>query len=266
MLFSRCKFCGYEDVSSFLIVTKKRSSEYFRCGCCKAISLSEKDFLSSSQQLQRYNHHHNTLEDLGYAQFLGAFLLNTFGSLPSFQLSGILDYGSGPNPAMVQLLKLISERQRQEKSFEKKLVWQEIQCLDSCVEQLAQVLPALPDKDAIGGWDPFFAPDGKRGKVPLVLCLEVAEHFEQPWDGFAGLADCCCAGGFVAVGTLPIPDEMVIPEDFKKWWYKDDRTHVSFYTEKAMEACGKTCGLEYLGKASPRIFLFKKQEDASFKV
>ena len=265
MLFSRCKFCGREDISSFLIVTRKRSCEYFRCSFCNAISLSDKDFLSRSQQLQRYSHHNNTLEDLGYAKFLGEFLLNTFAALPPFQLSGILDYRSGPNPALIQLLELVSKRQRQEKTVEKSVLWQEIQSLESCVEYLAQMLPVLPEKAFIGGWDPFFAPDGKKGLVPLVLCLEVAEHFEQPWEGFAGLADCCCTGGFVAVGTLPIPDEMVTTEDFKKWWYKDDRTHVSFYTERAIEACGKTCGLEYLGKASSRIFLFKKQEDAPFK-
>lgn len=100
------------------------------------------------------------------------------------------------------------------------------------------------------------------GTSSLVLCLEVAEHFEEPQEGFNGLAACCAEGGYVAVGTLPIPDSMNIPEGFKGWWYKDDLTHVSFYTEKAMTACGSASGLEYLGKASPRIFLFRKQGDA----
>lgn len=100
------------------------------------------------------------------------------------------------------------------------------------------------------------------GTSSLVLCLEVAEHFEEPLAGFHNLAACCAEGGYVAVGTLPIPDSMNIPEGFKGWWYKDDLTHVSFYTEKAMTACGAASGLEYLGKASPRIFLFRKQGDA----
>ena len=265
MLFSPCKFCGCDNVFSFLITRKKRSIEYFRCDNCKAISLSDKEFLSISQQLHRYSQHNNFLTDLGYAQFLGDFLLNTFTFLPNFTLSRILDYGSGPNPALVELLGLVSQQQRSGKSTWVDCEFNEISSLDSYVDYLAHKLPFLPSKNDIGGWDPFFAPDGIKVQVPLVLCLEVAEHFEKPWDGFAGLAECCCVGGYVAVGTLQIPDTMVTTEDFNKWWYKDDRTHVSFYTEKAMEACGKKCGLQYLGKASPRIFMFKKLEDAPTK-
>ena len=265
MLFSQCKFCGHEEVDSFWIVTKNRSCEYFRCKYCGAISLSDKCFLSPAQQHERYKYHNNTLEDLGYTRFLGEFLLKTFSFLPSFSISGILDYGSGPNPALMQLLGLIAKYQRENKSYKIESSFTQCESLESCVEYLAFSLPPIPHQDDIFGWDPFFASDGEKKQVPLVLCLEVAEHFEQPWKGFAGLADCCCAGGFVAVGTLPIPDEMTTTDDFKKWWYKDDRTHVSFYTEKAMEACGKNCGLEYLGKASPRIFIFKKGEDALLK-
>lgn len=265
MLFSRCKFCGCDNVFSFLITRKKRNIEYFRCDNCKAISLSNKEFLPITQQLQRYSQHNNFLTDLGYVQFLGDFLLNTFTFLPKFALSGILDYGSGPNPAMVELLGLVSQQQRSGKFSREDCELKEISSLNSYVEYLAYKLPILPYKNDIRGWDPFFAPDSKKILVPLVLCLEVAEHFEQPWESFAGLAECCCAGGFVAMGTLPIPETMVTTEDFKKWWYKDDRTHVSFYTEKAIEACGKKCGLQYLGKASPRIFMFKKVEDAPLK-
>ena len=254
MLFSQCKFCGHEEVDSFWIVTKNRSSEYFRCIYCGAISLSDKCFLSPAQQHERYKYHNNTLEDLGYTRFLGEFLLKTFSFLPSFSISGILDYGSGPNPALMQLLGLIAKYQRENKSYKIESSFTQCESLESCVEYLAFSLPPIPHQDDIFGWDPFFASDGEKKQVPLVLCLEVAEHFEQP-----------CAGGFVAVGTLPIPDEMTTTDDFKKWWYKDDRTHVSFYTEKAMEACGKNCGLEYLGKASPRIFIFKKGEDALLK-
>ena len=84
MIFSRCKFCGHEEASSFLVVTKKRSSEYFRCKYCGAISLSDKCFLSPAQQHERYKQHNNALEDLGYTRFLGEFLLKTFSFLPSF--------------------------------------------------------------------------------------------------------------------------------------------------------------------------------------
>jgi pseudouridine kinase len=262
MLFSQCKFCGTDTVFPFSVVTKKHTIEYLRCNFCDAISLSDKYFLSTAQQHERYKHHNNFLENLGYTQFLGDYLLKTFSFLPPFSVSAILDYGSGPNPALIQLLGLVFEKQGEGNGAKIEASFRQCQNLESCVTYLSALLPRLPKKECLFGWDPFFAPHSQKKQVPLVLCLEVAEHFEQPWDGFAGLADCCCVGGFVAVGTLPLPDSMIIPDDFKKWWYKDDRTHVSFYTEKAMVACGNSCGLKYLGKASPRIFIFQKQEDA----
>lgn len=265
MIFLGCKFCGHKDVLPFPIATKRRTAVYFRCKNCGAISLSDKEYLSKAEQLSRYRQHNNDLVDLGYAKFLGDFLLSVFSFLPSFSPAGILDYGSGPNPALVQLMRLVSKKQG-EAGGSMGAAYDRIDSLDSYAGYLARTLPPLPGDHGIYGWDPFFAPHKGEEKAPLVLCLEVAEHFENPAEGFAGLAGRCLPGGFVAVGTLPIPDTMATAEDFKKWWYKDDRTHVSFYTEKAMAACGKSCGLEYRGKASPRVFVFKKPGDAQSSV
>lgn len=269
MPFFRCKFCGENALLSFPIVTKKKSLEYFMCRKCDAISLSDKCFLSQEQQRDRYAHHHNFLDDLGYAVFLATFLRDAFSFLPSFPVEGVFDYGSGPNPALVQLLRMVSSRQRGggmrgKAGAANRVDFRQACSLSQLVDLLAECLPPLPEPNLICGWDPFFAPEEKMGKgtASLVLCLEVAEHFEEPQEGFDGLAACCAEGGYVAVGTLPIPDSMEIPEGFKGWWYKEDLTHVSFYTEKAMTACGSASGLEYLGKASPRIFMFRKHGDA----
>lgn len=269
MPFFRCKFCGENDLLSFPIVTKKKSLEYFMCRKCDAISLSDRYFLSQEQQRDRYAHHYNFLEDLGYAVFLATFLRDCFSFLPAFPVEGIFDYGSGPNPALIQLMKRVSSRQRSggergKIELSDSMAFQQVASLEQLVDLLAVNLPPLPEPDFILGWDPFFSPVKSLAgrKASLVLCLEVAEHFEEPREGFDGLAACCTKGGYVAVGTLPVPDSMKIPEGFKGWWYKDDLTHVSFYTEKAMAACGSASGLEYLGKASPRIFMFRKQGDA----
>lgn len=269
MPFSRCKFCGKKAALPFPLVMRKKTLEYFQCENCGAISLLNKYFLSHEQQKERYAHHHNFLEDFGYAIFLAAFLRDCFSFLPNYFPELVLDYGCGPNPALVQLVQKVSARQRS--GGEGGRIWlsgsidfQKVASLEQLVDLLAVNLPPLPDPDFILGWDPFFSPEKSLSgrTASLVLCLEVAEHFEEPHEGFNGLADCCAEGGYVAVGTLPIPDSMKIPSGFKGWWYKDDMTHVSFYTEKAMAACGAVCGLEYLGKASPRIFMFRKHGDA----
>lgn len=226
-----------------------------------AISLSDKEYLSLSQQLARYRQHNNNLSDFGYAHFLTSFVYHTFSFLPSFTPTSILDYGSGPNPALIELLHLVLKRQQDRSFFAREINFEEIDSVEKCIDFLAFFLSHLPAQDLVYGWDPFFSPKGKRGPAALVLCLEVAEHFENPWEGFSGLAQSCAIDGYVAIGTLPIPDSIASNEDFKGWWYKDDKTHVSFYTEKAMVECGKTCGLHYMGKASPRIFIFKKLGD-----
>lgn len=259
MLFRRCKFCGANEGFIFPLRTKKINLEYYRCGICGGISLSEKNYLSIEEQIARYKLHQNKLEDLGYTRFLCEFIVKTFSFLPNYDRGIILDYGSGPTPSLIRLLHLVSKKQETRCDFDKK-----IDSIGDYVTYLSNTLPVLPSTNSIIGWDPFFASDTilEQGMASLVLCLEVAEHFENPLQGFTGLANACSVGGYVAVGTLPMPDDMSIPEGFKGWWYKDDKTHVSFYTEKAMISCGKMCGLKYLGKASPRIFIFQKLEDA----
>jgi len=262
MAFSRCKFCGDSGVFPFPVVSKKGVTEYFRCKECMAISLSDKEHLPLSQQLARYRQHNNNLNDFGYAHFLTSFVYHTFSFLAPFAPSSILDYGCGPNPALIDLLHLVLKRQQDHGSFTKSTDFNGIDSVEKCIDFLAFFLSYLPKQELIYGWDPFFSPNGKKEPANLVLCLEVAEHFENPWEGFSGLAQSCTVDGYVAIGTLPIPDSIVSNMDFKGWWYKDDKTHVSFYTEKAMVECGKTCGLRYMGKASPRIFIFKKLGDA----
>ena len=62
----------------------------------------------------------------------------------------------------------------------------------------------LPDDTEIRGWDSLFAPEAEffAGGADLVLCLEVAEHFENPAEGFAGLSRACKRGGVLAVRML----------------------------------------------------------------
>jgi hypothetical protein len=59
------------------------------------------------------------------------------------------------------------------------------------------------------------------------------------------------------------------PEAFESWWYKDDPTHVSLYSKKALvyaaesvknaaaESAGEGTGLVFEKELSERIFLFR---------
>ncbi len=257
MQFRTCVFCESVSVRRFDLKTKRTLRGFSYCADCGGIAVLPEYFLPLQEQRERYLKHRNSLADSGYKRFLCSFLeaVFAFNGGVCVHAASILDYGSGPEPALVQLLR-------------------ESAAGGAGVRPAA--LPFLEQTRVVTGWDPFFAPDlpetdravaaaVSSSAMPeatdgfdLVTCLEVAEHFEQPQRGFAGIASRCKPGGYAAIGTLPIPADFPIPDGFSSWWYKDDRTHVSFYTEKAIAACGARAGLLYEGMASPRVFMFKK--------
>ncbi len=212
-----CLFCGYGETARVCV----RSRAFFRCASCGGVFLSPEERLDRKAQRERYLFHRNDPDDAGYRTFLTNFASAVLSALPRRPRT-VFDYGSGPVPA------------------------------------LAGVLDGL-----LGGgtdircWDPFFAPGTVffPGGAELVTCLEVAEHFESPAEGFAGLCRACRPGGAVAVGTLTVPER---EKDFERWWYKEDRTHVSFYSGKALDICGLRAGLGCARVLSGRIFLFTK--------
>ena len=94
-----------------------------------------------------------------------------------------------------------------------------------------------------------------KGKRDLVTCLEVVEHFENPIEHMKNLASFCKDGGFVAIGTELIPTN----SDFSRWWYIQDSTHVSLYSEDALIQCCNEANLEFVVKLTKRSFLFRKK-------
>ncbi len=207
-----CPICKLPSQDSWH--DKKR--EYFRCEKCESIFVNPEDFLSQENQIKRYQLHKNTLEDCGYRQFIETFAKNSLLYTKEMQKEPhtIIDYGSGPEPALMHVLEEFKKTDLLEHSV------------------------------TIKGWDPYFNNNQtlEKNYADLVLCLEVAEHFENPLEGFAGLSNCCKSGGIVVVNTMLAKNNW---DEFKKWWYKEDSTHVSFYSTKGLEICGEKVGLKY---------------------
>jgi hypothetical protein len=82
-------------------------------------------------------------------------------------------------------------------------------------------------------YDKHFAPSplALERRYAFVACTETAEHFARPAEEFERLAGLLEPGGWLAVLTkLRVPDE-----DFARWHYRQDPTHVSFYAERTLE-------------------------------
>ena len=218
-----CPFCGNTELCELDFTRAKKSGagcrRFMHCaGGCGGFFVPARYFLPPEAQKARYLLHDNNLFDPGYRSFLKKFAdtaIERGSALLGRSPRTIFDYGCG-NGALIALLKTYKQT------------------------------ALLPLQTELRGWDPFFAPDTPffESGADMVLCLEVAEHFESPHKGFAGLARACKAGGVLALHTLFAPAGV---EDFKRWWYKEDPTHVSFYTQKALRLCAERAGFTYCG-------------------
>lgn len=98
------------------------------------------------------------------------------------------------------------------------------------------------------GYDPIYFPNQELLTVSYnyITCCEVVEHFYNPKLEFQKLVQLLLPEGKLYLKTNLYKDTI----DFKSWWYKNDPTHVIFYTEKSMEFIKHTFGFS-------RVKIFK---------
>jgi cyclopropane fatty-acyl-phospholipid synthase-like methyltransferase len=89
------------------------------------------------------------------------------------------------------------------------------------------------DGHAISLYDPFFYPDTEvlEQQYDLVYAVEVIEHFFEPSQEFAHLKELLKPGAALAVMTFFYSSDI----DFESWVYRNDPTHVCFYSEQTMQ-------------------------------
>ncbi len=214
-----CDFC----LSSSVEALRVRDVLYHRCPLCGGIARDPLNCLTPEEERARYLLHRNTLENTGYRTWLESFLSDVLKatdgvlSLGEAPIRSVLDWGSGPNPSFVELVR--------EQGFQ------------------------------VRGWDPFFAPKDLplSEEADLVTAIEVVEHFREPRLEFSRAARAVARGGWLALGTHTVPDR-----DFATWWYKEDPTHVAFWTERAFTCLAEANRLRYCGTIGPNRFLFSK--------
>ncbi len=82
-------------------------------------------------------------------------------------------------------------------------------------------------------YDPFFIPDTAplQEKYDFIVCCEVIEHFHHPLKEFKLLHSLLKPNGKLFCMT----DIYSKTIDFSTWYYKNDPTHVIFYTERSLQ-------------------------------
>ncbi len=82
-------------------------------------------------------------------------------------------------------------------------------------------------------YDPFFQDNGSllEKKYDHIACCETIEHFHYPKKEFELLRSLLKPGGNLYLMTDPYREGM----DFANWYYKNDPTHVFFYSKDTFE-------------------------------
>lgn len=163
---------------------------YGRCGVCALVFLDPAERPGPEEELAHYRTHENDPDDPRYR----AFLSRLIDPLRPHLRPGmtVLDYGSGPGPAIRPML--------------------------------------APHGVEVLHWDPFFALDeaALARTYDAITCSETAEHFFEPMKEFARMDRLLKPGGRLGLMTEVLTDAV----DFRSWWYRRDPTHVCFYAPR----------------------------------
>ncbi len=82
-------------------------------------------------------------------------------------------------------------------------------------------------------YDPFYAeaPELLQQQYDFITCTEVVEHFRQPQPMFELLFGLLKPHGLLGIMTKRVIDA----EAFSRWHYKNDPTHICFYSEATLQ-------------------------------
>lgn len=92
------------------------------------------------------------------------------------------------------------------------------------------------------GYDPVYGIGAgalARG-YDVIAAIETVEHLREPRDELARLAGLLAPGGHLFVRTSLRDDE----SEFLAWWYKNDPTHVNFFSQRTLRWLAGALGLD----------------------
>jgi len=174
--------------------------------------------LTFEEERQIYDLHINSIENEGYVSMFKNFL--NAGVLP-FKTSGyLLDYGSGPEPVLTELVN-------RDYSF------------------------------LTAHYDLHYAPDKsfENRTYDVIVSTEVIEHVDDPIAFIQSLSHLLAPDGIISIMTLFHSND---DEAFLNWWYRRDATHISFFTETTLKVLAEMTSLHVIYTDGKRITTLKK--------
>ncbi|MCK7488035.1 MAG: class I SAM-dependent methyltransferase [Bacillus subtilis] len=178
--------------------------------------------MSPEAEKERYLHHRNRIDDPEFVGYFERFLADSVVSLLHPECKA-LDFGSGPEPVLAQLLKIKYD-------------------MDVAV------------------YDPYFANDANvfEDTYDLITCTEVIEHLKNPVETFALFSRLLRNGGHLAIMTQFHPND---ENDFLQWFYPRDITHIGFFAERTFAVLAERFHFALVSTNHFNTITFRKNEE-----
>ncbi len=194
--------------------------DFYYCKECQFFFKDPKHHLDEEREKKVYDNHNNTIEAPGYVEMFDSFIKNTFEPYLK-DIQNVLDFGCGPGPVLSNLLK--------ERGLH------------------------------VSIYDKFYFPKKiyKNYKYDLITSTEVLEHIDSPLEIFDFFYKHLNSGSYLAIMTQFHPNT---PDDFFKWWYRRDPTHISFFRLKTFKVLAKKTGFEIVSCDEKKSILLRKSE------
>lgn len=190
-----CPLCGGSHNVLFHQDNNKRTQRpYYQCQACHLVYVPKEFYLSPEAEKAEYDLHENQLEDEGYGQFLQRFWQPYEAALHALGdgPKTLLEFGCGPGPLLAKIMS------------------------DSGHE--------------VSLYDHFYQPDTrvlKSDHYHGISATEVIEHVFDAKSVFERWLGWLKPHGVLALMTKRVESQ----EKFANWHYKNDLTHVCFYSE-----------------------------------
>jgi ubiquinone/menaquinone biosynthesis C-methylase UbiE len=103
-------------------------------------------------------------------------------------------------------------------------------------------------------WDPFFHSDESvlNNRYDFIVCCETIEHFYNPLEEFELMITLLKPGGKLCCMSELLPKDM----SFNDWYYKNDPTHVIFYSEENLKWIKENVGFSEV-RIDGRLIVFE---------
>ncbi len=241
---NQCPLCGSCNAAHF---HQDKRRDYFRCVECFLVFVPKHQHLSAELEKSEYDKHENQLNDPGYLSFLSRLAIPLLTEL-GYQALGIAFNNSAASSAdIIELSRLSSNDSLKQASikttenapkFKSIIKPEELELKGIELEGLdfgCGPGPALAHElERLGFfmnlYDLYYQPDTTplNRQYDFVTCTEVIEHFNHPAKPVEQLFSLVKESGVLAIMTKLVIDQ----ERFKSWHYKNDLTHVSFFSQQ----------------------------------